>query len=218
MDYEDFPVPQQDCKCAADVPSNIQSVSDLLNTPVKGLRSMAERHQLDIAAGKHKSTLVKVISRHFVKVHKVQLPKDSPVIKVEEGSSDMAVTEGTSRKANKRGNKEGKVPSKSWSEEVKASVFHFPSHLESTRDLSLTWQCGKCTRGFRSVEAYRQHSWRHTIDGDASRGFICLRCMDYQTSTKRALLEHKKQDCSSSKRNVDLEQAGFIFQQFKLAV
>jgi len=77
--------------------------------------------------------------------------------------------------------------------ESKESFFYFPQDGE--RDLTLEFQCERCTRGFPDPDMYRQHFYRHDMPApDYSKAFQCMRCLNFQASTKKAVAEHGKDE------------------------
>ena len=176
---------------------------DIKNYSVSYIRNHAIEHGITNVDGKSRKDVSEMLVNHYLKFHdsnllirKANSTEKKPCFQLDarpkEKSKPKFLKKQTDPKA------------KSWSEEVKASIFYFPTPSEMPRDLSLSWQCGKCSRGFQTVEGYRQHWWRHTVDGDNNRAFVCVRCLQFETSTKRALEKHKSEGCGLQ-RHVDTE-------------
>jgi len=82
----------------------------------------------------------------------------------------------------------------------KESYFYFPQDGE--RDLSLEFQCGRCTRGFPDRDKYRQHFYRHDMpEPDYSKAFQCMRCLNFQADSYKAVARHGRDECHVKRRD-----------------
>jgi len=96
----------------------------------------------------------------------------------------------------KKANVDGDEPVKRYvsPEEARDLLFYFPQ--EGDRDMSLTFQCERCVRGFSYLAHYRQHYYRHDMpEPDYSQAFQCMRCLEYKCESKGEMLRHGKNEC-----------------------
>ena len=156
------------------------------------------RHGLANLEGKTREDVLQSLTLHYKRFHNVS------------NLFERSERKPSERKAKSRQffqleqPKSKKLKKEHMDEESKFSYFYFPSVATVPRDLSLMWQCGRCSRGFKSLEHYRQHFRRHDISQDYSRAFICVRCMQFEAATKKEITQHGKSDCPVQ-RHADTE-------------
>ena len=80
--------------------------------------------------------------------------------------------------------------------------FYFPQ--TGSRDLTKRYQCKRCVRGFKELFDYRQHYLRHEMDyEDYDKAFTCVRCYEYQSSSKKDVFDHGKEECKIKRHEDD---------------
>jgi len=131
-----------------------------------------------------------------------------PVVKNGKRKASAKNGAGTAKRARRSGVKSEGGKAKTGAPAVNASegkdtYFYFPQ--EGERDLSLPFQCERCIRGFKKVDAYRQHFHRHELGTeDYSKAYICTRCEKFYADSAKTVGKHGKDECTV-KRHDDIE-------------
>ena len=93
---------------------------------------------------------------------------------------------------------------------AKELLFYFPDVATVPRDLSKTYQCPQCSRGFSKPVDYRQHIHRHELGYDYSRAYFCDHCEQFETDTPLELSKHIRDECTANHQHDDASCSGTL--------